>query len=85
MFVYPAHPSVRRTRPYKKFVQQMTDLETKFQGPYMLAEAPDETDAHDDYADSAAIACSLSLVDTLEEATSMDTPWLRRDQRSGRR
>lgn len=77
-FIYPKHSTVRRTRAYKRFIQQMTDLETKFQGPYMLAEAPDENEAHDDYADSCAIACSMSLIDTLQEAESMESPFARR-------
>jgi len=58
---FPAHAKTRRLRTYKRFVQQMTDLETKFTGPNFLAAAPDEAHAHDDYADSLAIACSLTL------------------------
>lgn len=77
-FVYPAHSSVRRTRSYRRFIQQMTDLETKYQGKHMLAEAPEENDAHDDYADSACIACSLTTMDSEEEAESIDSPWARR-------
>ena len=77
-FVFPAHSLVRRTRPYKRFFQQMVDLETKYLGRYMLAQAPDENDAHDDYADSVCIACSLSIVDTMQEAECIDTPFQRR-------
>jgi hypothetical protein len=73
--VYPAGSQVRRTRPYKRFVQQMADLEVKFQGPHMLALAPDEAEAHDDYPDSLAIACSLSLVDTMQAVEVIDSPW----------
>jgi len=58
---YPAHAKTRKLRTYKRFLQQMTDLETKFQGPNFLAHAPEEAHAHDDYADSLAIACSLTL------------------------
>lgn len=77
-FIYPAHAATRRTRPFKRFFQQMIDLEVKYVNKYMLAEAPDETDAHDDYADATCIACSLSLVDTLQESESFDSPWFRR-------
>lgn len=76
--VFPAHPLVKRRRTWKKFVQQMTDLETKFQGPHMLAAAPEEANAHDDYADSCAIAAFMSSVDVLEEAESSTVPWANR-------
>ena len=61
MVGWPAHAKTRRLRTYKRFIQQMGDLETKFQGPNFLAHAPDEAHAHDDYADSLAIACSLTM------------------------
>jgi hypothetical protein len=60
MIGYPAHAKTRRLRTYKRFLQQMTDLETKYTGPNFLAAAPDEAHAHDDYADSLAIAVSLT-------------------------
>jgi Terminase RNaseH-like domain len=58
---WPAHAKTRQLRRWKKFYQQMSDLEVKFQGPNFLAAAPEEAHAHDDYADSLAIACSLTL------------------------
>ena len=57
MVGWPAHAKTRRLRTWKRFYQQMSDLETKFQGPNFLAHAPDEAHAHDDFADSLAIAC----------------------------
>lgn len=60
MMVYPAHSKAKRTRCYKRFYQQMTDLEKVYRGPYLLAEAPEEAEAHDDYPDSLAIAVSLT-------------------------
>jgi hypothetical protein len=45
----------------------MTDLETKFTGPNFLAKAPDEAHAHDDFADSLAIAISLTADLTLPQ------------------
>lgn len=57
---YPAHSSAKRTKTWKKFYEQMTSLEKKYQGPYMLAEAPDEAQAHDDFPDSLALACIQS-------------------------
>ena len=61
MVGWPAHAKTRRLRTWKRFYQQMSDLETKFQGPNFLAHAPDEAHAHDDYADSLAIAVSLTM------------------------
>jgi hypothetical protein len=40
----------------------MEDLEILFKGPYLLAEAPKEMDAHDDYPDSLSMACVLSMM-----------------------
>lgn len=57
---FPAHAKTRRLRVWKRFYQQMTDLEIQFKGPNFLAAAPDETHAHDDFADSLSIACSLT-------------------------
>lgn len=74
---FPAHAKTRRLRTWKRFYQQMTDLETKFKGPNFLAAAPDEAHAHDDYADSLAIACSLTLDMTMPEAEISSSPFYR--------
>lgn len=57
---WPAHAKTRRLKTYRRFRQQMEDLEQNYEGPYVLAQAPRETDAHDDYADSLAMACILT-------------------------
>jgi hypothetical protein len=57
---WPAHSKTRRLKTYKRFRTQMEDLETKFEGPYVMANAPKATDAHDDYPDSLAMACVLT-------------------------
>lgn len=76
MLIYPASSQARRTRPWKRFKQQMVDLEKKFQGPYMLAEAPDVRGAHDDYPDSAALAAVMSIDDIVEEIEVIDSPFV---------
>lgn len=58
---WPAHAKTRRLRTWKRFRQQMEDAEKNFVGPNMLVAAPDEAHAHDDFVDSLAIACSLTL------------------------
>jgi hypothetical protein len=73
---WPAHAQTRRTKVYKRFRQQMEDLEKKFEGPYVLAEAPKEADAHDDYADSLALACVITKEFTMPEVEqSYNTFW----------
>lgn len=75
---WPAHAHTRRLKSYKRFIQQMADLEKKFEGPYVLAEAPNETDAHDDYADSLALACVLTKDFTMPEVEVSENPLYRR-------
>jgi hypothetical protein len=64
---WPAHAKTRSLRTYRNFIQQMGDLQVKFEGPYMLAEAPKEANAHDDYCDSLAIALSIIPESVTEE------------------
>lgn len=75
MLGYPNHAKTRRLRSWKRFYQQMTDLETKFQGPNFLAHAPEEAHAHDDFADSLAIACSLTMDLTLPQVEMSTSPF----------
>jgi hypothetical protein len=77
MVGWPSHAKTRRLRTWKRFYQQMSDLETKFQGPNFLAHAPDEAHAHDDYADSLAIACSLTMDLTMPSVEVSSSPFFR--------
>lgn len=61
MLSFPAHAKTRRLRLWKRFTQQMTDAEVQYKGPNFTVAAPDETYAHDDYVDSLAIACSMTV------------------------
>jgi hypothetical protein len=56
----------------------MADLEKVYKGPYMLAEAPDEKGAFDDYPDSLAIACAMTIYDTMPTITTSDNPFFDR-------
>jgi hypothetical protein len=69
---FPSHAKTRRLRVWKRFYQQMTDAEVNFKGPNFTVSAPDEAYAHDDFVDSLAIACSMTvdLVMPTIEATS---------------
>ena len=72
---WPAHAKTRNLRTYRNFVQQMSDLQVKFEGPYMLAEAPKEVNAHDDYCDSLAIALSIIPQNMHEEVEISNNPF----------
>lgn len=73
--VVPGHSKARRTQSWKRFNQQMGELEKIQRGPYMLAAAPDERGAFDDYPDSLAIACAMSALDTLPTVTVSSNPF----------
>jgi hypothetical protein len=78
MIGWPSHAKTRRLRTWKRFYQQMTDLEIKFQGPNFLAHAPEEAHAHDDYADSLAIACALTMEMTMPNIEVTTSPFFSR-------
>jgi hypothetical protein len=78
MLGFPNHAKTRNLRTHKRFIQQMTDLETKFKGPNFMAAAPDEAHAHDDFADSLAIACSLTIDVSMTEAETTTNPFFSR-------
>lgn len=75
--VIPAHSKARRTRSWKRFNQQMSDLEKVYKGPYLLAAAPDEKGAFDDYPDSLALACAMTVYDTMPEVQVGLSPFFR--------
>jgi hypothetical protein len=72
---YPSHAKTRRLRVWKRFYQQMTDVEVKYKGPNFMVEAPDEAYAHDDFVDSLAIACSLTRELVMPEVSVSSSPF----------
>ncbi|MEV4454344.1 hypothetical protein [Microbispora sp. NPDC049633] len=76
---WPAHAKSRNLRTYRRFVQQLSDLQLEYTGPYMLAAAPDEANAHDDYCDSLAMACVLTSGEHfMQEAEQSSNPFYSR-------
>ncbi|MMZ52639.1 replicative DNA helicase [compost metagenome] len=55
-FSYPADEDTQKTREYRRFIEQFTDLEKTYSGQNMVVSHPPVRDAHDDYPDSAALA-----------------------------
>lgn len=72
---YPNHAKTRRLRVHKRFVQQMTDAEVHYKGPNFTVEAPNETYAHDDFVDSLAIACALTVDLVMPEVSVSSSPF----------
>lgn len=77
LFAYPADKSARRTRTWKRFYQQMIELEKRYQGPYMLAEGPTDIGGHDDFCDSLALACVISKDFTMPEIEVVENFFMR--------
>lgn len=83
---WPDGAKVRTRKVWKRFRREMEDLEIHFKGPYVLAEAPNTNEAHDDYPDSLAMACILSHMDNDEDSGQVEVSTnvlYRRDQKSG--
>jgi hypothetical protein len=77
MLVYPGHSKARRTRVWRRFRQQMVDAEKVMQGQYLLIQAPNEREAHEDYVDSAALACACTMMETVPTVEQIDSPFYR--------
>ncbi|MBA0087246.1 MAG: hypothetical protein HRJ53_19860, partial [Acidobacteria bacterium Pan2503] len=66
---WPAHPKAKRTKVWRRFRQQMIDVEKKYQGAHLLVEAPDEAGVHDDYVDS--LRSRIDLEGVLDPAAAL--------------
>ena len=53
---FPMGKDTVATREYRKFSQQLSDLEKGYSGSYLVVSHPAERGAHDDYPDSWALA-----------------------------
>jgi hypothetical protein len=78
MMGYPMHAKTKRLKTYRRFRTQMEELEKKFTGPHVTAEAPNETDAHDDYPDSLALAAVLTKDFSMPEVEQSTNNFFRR-------
>jgi hypothetical protein len=72
---WPAGDEVSQTKVWRRFYQEMCDLEIEFKGPYVTGKAPKEADAHDDYPDSLSMACILTTKEEEESAESGPNPF----------
>ena len=53
---FPMSRDVVDSKEYKKFTQQLADLQKSYSGSYLVVSHPDERGAHDDFPDSWALA-----------------------------
>lgn len=53
---FPCSVEVRRTKEWRKFVNQMLDLQKDYKQGLMIVNHPDNKEAHDDYPDSLMLA-----------------------------
>lgn len=77
LLVVPGHSKSKRLRTWRRFQQQMLDAEKHYRGPYLMVEAPDEKDAHDDYVDSLALACEGTKGDILPQVQVEENPFFK--------
>jgi hypothetical protein len=75
LMVYPGHSKARRTRVWRRFRQQMSDVIKVFRAGQMLVEAPDEVEAHDDFVDSLALACAASMTEVEDSVEVSESPF----------
>jgi hypothetical protein len=68
----PSGSRVTRYKKYRKFKQQMLDLEKDWKGQYLIVSHPMKKDAHDDYADSLALAIMASKNEAMPELEVQD-------------
>lgn len=71
----PNGSRAERYKKWKKFRQQMLDLEKDWRGQYMVVSHPPRKDAHDDYADSLALAMMASKSEDMPEIETEQSPF----------
>lgn len=69
---WPSSMGAQNSMEYKRFKQQMCDMEKTWMGQYMICNHPVERGAHDDFVDSLAIAAWCAKDELMPE---MDTSW----------
>jgi hypothetical protein len=84
MLIWPQGSKVRQLKVWRRFTQEMGDLEVEFKGPNMMGKAPNERNAHDDYPDSLSMACILTTTQEDEETIEVQQNFLYQRNRFGR-
>lgn len=66
---YPCNEETIETREYKKFLEQMGELQKDYRGQLMICQHPPTRGAHDDYCDSWALANYGASYKTQQDTT----------------
>lgn len=72
---YPGSAKAKRTRRWRRFRQQMGDAEKAMKNNFIVVEAPEGRNSHDDYVDSLAIACFMSQQEMVDSVQEFEAPW----------
>jgi hypothetical protein len=69
----PYHAKTQKLRTFRKFYQQMQDLEKEYKGQNLVCQHPqDDKDAHDDYCDSLALFALAADYDSMSTVEMTD-------------
>jgi len=81
-FTFPAGSRASRLQKWQRFVNQMYDLEKNWRGSTLVVNKPkDDTDARDDFPDSAMMACWLVNVRGSMDIEEQSNPFFSRGAR----
>jgi hypothetical protein len=69
---YPAGEQTQQTPEYQQFIFQHVALAKTYRGQFMTCHAPEGE--HDDYCDSAALACLAATYEALADVEDMANP-----------
>lgn len=83
-FTYPAGHKATRLQKWKRFIQQMYDLEKDWRGQVMVVQKPKGEDSRDDYPDSAMMLCWLVNVRGTMEIEDAPNPFFKGLNRASR-
>jgi hypothetical protein len=75
-FGYPADDETQQTREYRRFIEQMTELQKTYSGQNLVVAHPPERGKHDDYPDSAALAVWASKGDDVSKPINEQNPFV---------
>lgn len=76
---WPGASNTKRSKIWKRFERQMVALEKEYRGRFLMAAAPKESDAHDDYPDSLAIACWMTREESSPYGEEADNVFFERN------
>lgn len=74
---WPGRSEAKRTKIWQRFRNEMENLEKIYKSKYLLVAAPDQEGAHDDFADSLALATWLPKEESMPQMAVSDNQFFR--------